>query len=353
MKPLWTAEKTVSREEIIWCYRTLLGREPESEAAIASNAHSNNLKELVEYFVASPEFVARTGGEVVAPPSQIRRQVQPGLMSAKHNEALALAEFEAGVLEVRSTPKLLTLETSSRCNLRCVMCPQAIDAVDRPKHMDAHLMADLEKFIRQSERIQLHGIGEPLASPAFWDSLKFIPEECDASINTNLTVLDDRRLNKLIASQLKVINVSLDAARAETYQKIRGFSFEEVIGNIRRFVEARRVSGKKFPLLYMNMTLMRSNIEEILEFIELAAGMGADSVHFWHLNRWTEIEMQRYMVERDGWLFDYKKEGLWNFPELSNEYLHKAEALAREKNISLYLDHNKLVYFEEPEAHHG
>lgn len=353
MKALWKTEKTVSREEVLWCYRTLLGREPESEEVVLANAKSKDIKELVECFVGSPEFVARMGGKYVAPPSQIQRQVQSGLMSAKHNGALALAEFEAGVLEVRSTPTLLTLETSSRCNLRCVMCPQAINAVDRPKHMETQLMADLEKFIRQSERIQLHGIGEPLASPAFWDSLKFIPEECDASINTNLTVLDDRRLNKLVASQLKVINVSLDAARAETYQKIRGFSFEEVIGNIQRFVDARRVSGKKFPLLYMNMTLMRSNIEEILEFIELAARLGADSVHFWHLNRWTEVEMQRYIVERDGWLFDYKKEGLWNFPELSNQYLHKAEALAREKSISLYLDHNKLVYFDGSEADRG
>lgn len=353
MKYFWQAEKSVSREEVIWCYRTLLGREPESEAGILANANSRSFRDLVECFVSSPEFVAKLTAAKVAPPADDRRHVQPGLMTSKQNEALAMAEFAAGVLEVSSTPKLLTLETSSRCNLRCVMCPQAINAVDRPKHMDAQVMAGLEKFIRQSERIQLHGIGEPLASPAFWDSLKFIPEGCEASINTNLTVLDERRLQKLVDSQLKVVNVSLDAARPETYWKIRGYSFEEVIGNIRRLVEARRASGKKFPLLFMNMTLMRSNIEEILEFIELAAGLGADSVHFWHLNRWTDVEMQRYMVERDGWLFDYKKEGLWNFPELSNEYLHKAETLAREKGIPLYLDHNKLVYFNGPEISHG
>ncbi len=350
MKYFWQAEKSVSRDEIIWCYRTLLGREPESESCILANAKSKSFKDLVECFVSSPEFVAKlTAGKVALPKHQPRHD-EPRLIEPKQNWALALAEYEAGVLEVRSTPHMLTLETSSRCNLRCVMCPQAINAVDRPKHMDTHLMASLERFIRQSVSMQLHGIGEPLASPAFWDSLKFIPEGCESSINTNLTVLDDRRLEKLVASQLKIVNVSLDAARPETYQKIRGFSFEEVIGNIRRFVEARRVSGKKFPLLYLNMTLMRSNIEEVLEFIDLAAGLGADSIYFWHLNRWPDAEMQRYMVERDGWLFDYKKEGLWNFPELSNEYLHKAEALASQKGIPLRLDENKQVYFNEPEA---
>jgi MoaA/NifB/PqqE/SkfB family radical SAM enzyme len=186
-----------------------------------------------------------------------------------------------------------------------------------------------------------------LASPAFWASLKFIPPECDASINTNLTVLDDRRLANLLDSTVKVVNVSLDAARPETYRKIRGYSFEEVVGNIRRLVAGRQARGKQTPHLYMNMTLMRSNIEEVLEFIELAASLGADAICFWHLNRWPDAEMDRYVVERGNWVFDYRKEGLWNFSKLSNQYLCKAVALARERGVRLILDQNKVVYFDE------
>jgi sulfatase maturation enzyme AslB (radical SAM superfamily) len=347
---LWNIEKAVTREEVIWCYRTFLGREPESEDAILPHLKNNTFKSLVQVFTTSSEYVTKKSTRIT--PVEENPRNQPPLISAKRNEALAMAEFEAGILDVRSTPKMLTLETSSRCNLRCVMCPHAINAVQRPKHMEAELMTRLERFIRQSDSVQLHGIGEPLASPAFWSSLKYIPEGCESSINTNLTVLDDRRLKNLVASQLKVINVSLDAARPETYQKIRGFAFDEVLGNIRRFVDARRASGKKFPLLYMNMTLMRSNIEEVLEFIDLASGLGADSIYFWHLNRWPDKEMAPYVVERDGWVFDYKKEGLWNFPELSDEYLHKAESHAREKGIALCLDQNKQVYFNTPAAAH-
>lgn len=339
--------KKVSRNDVIWCYRTLLGREPESEGVILSHINSNNFQDLVERFVHSPEFLAKTNSAITPPTTDGRRAGVIGLIGAKQNEALAMAEFEAGVLEVNSSPRMLTLETSSRCNLRCVMCPQAIGAVDRPKYLEDALVVRLEKFIRQSRSIQLHGIGEPLVSPAFWASLKFLTEGCDSSINTNLTILDELGLKNLIGSRLKVVNVSLDAARPETYRKIRGYSFEAVTGNIRRFVEARRASGKKFPLLYMNMTLMRSNIEEVLEFLDLAVGLGADTVCLWHLNRWSEEEMQRYVVERDGWVFDYRNEGLWNFPALSNHYLREAEALAREKSIRLYLDNNKIVYFNE------
>lgn len=353
MKLFWQLEKTVSREDVIWCYRSLLGREPESEASILANSKSRSIKDLVETFVHSEEFSSRITGVSGISRKDLSGECQHepfGLIAPQHNQKLGMAEFEAGVLQVNSTPTLLTLETSSRCNLRCVMCPQAINAVERPKHMDEFLMKGLERFIRQSGSVQLHGIGEPLASPAFWDSLQFIPQGCESSINTNFTVLDDRRLKSLMDAPLKFINVSLDAARAQTYQKIRGFSFEEVIGNIRRFVELRRERGQDSPLLYLNMTLMRSNIEEVLEFINMAADLGADSIYFWHLNRWSDLEMQRYRVERDGWLFDYKGEGLWNFPELSNDYLQKAEALARVRGIPLCLDQNKQVYFPVPEA---
>lgn len=280
--------------------------------------------------------------------SQLCRAIH---LEPKENEALAMEEFRAGVLKVRSTPRMLTLETTSRCNLRCVMCPHAISAVQRPKHLDEALVARMGRFIQQAVSIQLHGIGEPLASPAFWQLLNFLPDyyQCESSINTNLTLLDEKRLKRLLDSNLKVINVSLDAATTETYQKIRGFSFEEVVANIKRLLRLRSDNGKRFPLLYLNMTMMRSNIEEVPKFVELAVSLGADCVCLWHLNRWSEEEMARYVIEREGWVFNYSQEGLWNYPALSNEYLRKAENIALNQGIRLYLDHNKSVYFSETE----
>lgn len=53
------SRRGVSRDEILWCYRTLLGREPESEAAILLHSKAENFKALVESFTASPEFQAK------------------------------------------------------------------------------------------------------------------------------------------------------------------------------------------------------------------------------------------------------------------------------------------------------
>ena len=149
---------------------------------------------------------------------------------------------------------------------------------------------------------------------------------------------------------MAVINISLDAGAAATYRKIRGFSFETVLGNIERFLDARRARGQRFPLVYLNMTLMRSNIEELKAFIGIGARLGVDQVQFWHMNRWSEAEMARYVVEREGWTFDYSKEGLWNHAALSNRCISEAVAFAKEVGVPLRLDINKEVYFDEPEA---
>ena len=52
----------VSREDVVWCYRTLLDREPESEEVIKAHRRTINFKELVAGFVDSQEFRAKCSG---------------------------------------------------------------------------------------------------------------------------------------------------------------------------------------------------------------------------------------------------------------------------------------------------
>lgn len=52
----------VTRDDIVWCYRNLLGREPESERAVRAYLGVRGFRKLVQYFVDSPEFAARPPG---------------------------------------------------------------------------------------------------------------------------------------------------------------------------------------------------------------------------------------------------------------------------------------------------
>ena len=46
----------VTRDEVIWCYRLILGREPESEEAIAHQQQYEDLEALRAFFLQSSEY---------------------------------------------------------------------------------------------------------------------------------------------------------------------------------------------------------------------------------------------------------------------------------------------------------
>lgn len=54
-----TTETTVSRDDIFWCYRNLLGREPESDHTIRGHLSTPGFKQLVLNFLTSQEFIGR------------------------------------------------------------------------------------------------------------------------------------------------------------------------------------------------------------------------------------------------------------------------------------------------------
>jgi MoaA/NifB/PqqE/SkfB family radical SAM enzyme len=220
-------------------------------------------------------------------------------------------------------PRNLTIETSSSCNLKCVMCPQSIGLVKRPKKMPLFLLEKLSDQISYASTISLHGIGEPLLSESFWRLLEQIPEKCNSTVNTNLTVLTDEMLENLLSSNLSSINVSIDSPYSDDYFKIRGFNLEIILDNIRRLV------GHRLKV-YANMTLMVCTIDSMIDFMDLTIGeIGCDAVFVWPLNHWSAEESIKYNREVRGWDFNYEKQGLWNIDHMSK--IKAASKYAKEK----------------------
>jgi SAM-dependent methyltransferase len=58
-----TTKTMISREDVIWCYKHLLGREVESNEVIDAHLAAGTLKQLVEIFVGSQEFIMRCNGQ--------------------------------------------------------------------------------------------------------------------------------------------------------------------------------------------------------------------------------------------------------------------------------------------------
>jgi len=242
---------------------------------------------------------------------------------------------------VASPPKVMEIETSSICNLRCVMCPQSIEGgVPRPNHLPESIAEKIIPYITPStECVSLHGIGEPFLSKSFWNILPHIPKECHAQCNTNLTVLTDKMLNALVSSNFNLLNVSLDGPDPDLYFKIRGFDLSIILSNMEKIISARNQAGNTHLKVYGNMTLMRCNIDTIINFMDLIIGdLGCNAVQVWPLNNWGVSPNSRYNQINNGWEFNYEEQGAWNHKELYKRRLNEARLYAEVRGWEMIIN---------------
>jgi MoaA/NifB/PqqE/SkfB family radical SAM enzyme len=168
---------------------------------------------------------------------------------------------------VPKTPPSVVLELTNHCNLRCIMCehPQ----MKRKKEtMDFNLA---KKIIKECAdlgviRVVLSRLGEPLLYPNIMEIIRFA-KDCGiryVSMVCNAMLLDEEKARELILSGLDLISFSIDAAKKETFERIRPNSnFDTVTGNIERFIDIRKNLARKKPWIEINVCLMKENTNEI------------------------------------------------------------------------------------------
>jgi cyclic pyranopterin phosphate synthase len=116
----------------------------------------------------------------------------------------------------------ISLELTSRCNLKCPYC--ANGTLTRPEGFIAWSL--LEKLVDQCKDGRhaidwLHGTGEPLLWKRVEDVIRLITSQDagKASFGTNGTLLHPHRIESLLAAGLTSVYVSLDSLNREIYRR--------------------------------------------------------------------------------------------------------------------------------------
>lgn len=268
------------------------------------------------------------------------------LMQPLHNHKDSMLEFLAGKLRTASRPTVLTFDVTTVCNIKCVMCPHGMNQIKAPQHLPEEALDYVVHYMQVGTRVQMSGIGEPLMSPMFWKILEASKTRPDVHIrvNSNALLWNGTNIERILDSNLREVSFSIDSARPETYMKIRGAKLERVLRNVKALVEKKRVLGKRQPIIYLNMTLMRENIEEVVEFVELASALGVDKARVWHLDAFGDEA--DWVVDRDGWVFDYQAQMLDKFPEMSNQYVYAAKRRANELGLNFTFVNDREILFD-------
>src|SRR5260370_5114154 len=122
-------------------------------------------------------------------------------------------------------PTYVQIELVGQCNLRCEMCSIQFRQ-DGPPYGPLVFM-DFEQFTRlvdqfvSIQELHLQGLGEPMMHPRFFDMVAYATKlGIRVTTNSNLTLLNDTRAERCVASGLDSLHVSILGASAETYERI-------------------------------------------------------------------------------------------------------------------------------------
>lgn len=177
--------------------------------------------------------------------------------------------------------RLMQVETSLACNLKCVMCPWVEMRRESENRgiMAPEVWEAVKPFLPEIRSVDFTGGGEPLLQPRLADWITEAKSAgCETGFLTNGLLLDNETARRLIDANSDWIGVSMDGASADVYEEIRkGSNFERVCGNLSNLSKNR--IGKT-PKIMINFVLMTGNFHQVEDIVRLASELGADQVNF-------------------------------------------------------------------------
>ena len=249
------------------------------------------------------------------------------------NDILIDFDFLKGNAVSAAMPDYLQIETTSICNAKCIMCSHYFSENKNGKFLSDETLGCMMDAIQLSRTISLNGMGEPFISPSLEDKIDLYARLGNKIVsNTNLSILNERLLSQ-INQHFEWLEVSCDGATKETYEAIRqGLSFDTFMANLMLLKE--RCPNVR---IHIATVVMRQNVHEMPQMVELASEAGANIITFMTLNSNIIINNQQ--------------DEMCNYPRVLEYYSAAALSRGEELGIPVIVPNmgaiNRDISFEE------
>jgi len=179
----------------------------------------------------------------------------------------------------RYLPKIISWNTTFRCNLRCAHC-----YINASKKEEGELNTDegkkiIDQIAEVSKPILILSGGEPLLRRDIFQLAEYgVKKGLSVVMGTNGTLITDEVAHKLKNAGIRKVGISLDSTRPEKHDSFRGV--DGAWKSTMKGIEACRRMNLDFQI---QTTVTRDNYDEIKEIIELAQQSGASDFHLFFL----------------------------------------------------------------------
>ncbi len=200
------------------------------------------------------------------------------------NYSLYQKELRERPLVMKSHPTGIEIEMTNRCNLACTQCLRSLGL--KPYKLGDMDPDNYKKILDQFPyvmNISLNGFGEPMMYAHFFDIVAYTRKErpwAKIGIYSNGGLIDEEKAYRMMDCGLTELNISIDAAKPETYRRVRrGGKLPDLHDNIKRLVRIKQETRARFPMLGLNFVMLNDNEGELVPFVEQAADMGVDFIN--------------------------------------------------------------------------
>ena len=200
-------------------------------------------------------------------------------------------------------PHRISFQGDETCNLSCPSCRTKIKKTPADKQEEQHRVLKIisdNLLSDPSDRkivLETSGTGDVFASPTLLgflnsiDTVKFPNLELDIGTNGLMCEQNWHKLGNL-QSKVNKITVSIDAAQASTYEKIRrGGTWTNLLSAM-KFLQNKKHTQN--ITLHTRMILQQQNYLEIEPFYRLCRQFDVDLVEYARLTNWSTWDMNEF-----------------------------------------------------------
>jgi len=176
----------------------------------------------------------------------------------------------------RPFPSKLFVEVTSRCNLRCAMCPkQAPGGRDHDGDMDEATFARLAPAFPHAESLVLNGVGESLLHRGLERFVELarrdMPGASWIGFQTNGQLVTPTRSRSLVAAGVDRVCVSADAVVPGDFARLRAGGKQEAVETALRELHAAGRAGGRRLALGVEFVAMKDNVAQLPDLVRWAA----------------------------------------------------------------------------------